>query len=52
MDRSFFVHNRVQGIAAIANKIKSLVPDALIEVAHGQMPEEQLEKSDGKIPTR
>jgi transcription-repair coupling factor (superfamily II helicase) len=40
----FFVHNRVQGIAAIATKIKSLAPEARIEVAHGQMPEEQLEK--------
>jgi transcription-repair coupling factor (superfamily II helicase) len=40
----FFVHNRVQGIAAIAAKIKSLVPEARIDVAHGQMPEEQLEK--------
>ncbi len=40
----FFVHNRVQGIALAAEKIKSLVPDARISVAHGQMPEDQLEK--------
>jgi transcription-repair coupling factor (superfamily II helicase) len=40
----FFVHNRVQGIAFIANKLKSLVPEAQIEVAHGQMPEEKLEQ--------
>jgi transcription-repair coupling factor (superfamily II helicase) len=39
----FFVHNRVQGIEAIADKLKKLVPEAEIEVAHGQMPEEQLE---------
>ena len=40
----FFVHNRVQGIAAIANKLKALVPEAVVEVAHGQMPEEKLEQ--------
>jgi transcription-repair coupling factor (superfamily II helicase) len=40
----FFVHNRVQGIAAIADKLRTLVPEAQIEVAHGQMPEDQLEK--------
>jgi transcription-repair coupling factor (superfamily II helicase) len=40
----FFVHNRVQGISAIANKVKNLVPEARVDIAHGQMPEEQLEK--------
>lgn len=40
----FFVHNRVQGIMAIAARIKSLVPEAQIDIAHGQMPEELLEK--------
>jgi transcription-repair coupling factor (superfamily II helicase) len=40
----FFVHNRVQGIALIAARIKSLVPEAQVDIAHGQMPEEQLEK--------
>jgi transcription-repair coupling factor (superfamily II helicase) len=40
----FFVHNRVQGISYIAEKIKKLVPEASIDIAHGQMPEDQLEK--------
>jgi transcription-repair coupling factor (superfamily II helicase) len=40
----FFVHNRVQGIAAIADKLQKLVPEARIEIAHGQMPEDQLER--------
>lgn len=40
----FFVHNRVQSIGAIANKLQNLVPEARIAVAHGQMPEEQLER--------
>jgi transcription-repair coupling factor (superfamily II helicase) len=34
----FFVHNRVQGISAIAEKIKSLVPEANIDIAHGRCP--------------
>jgi transcription-repair coupling factor (superfamily II helicase) len=40
----FFVHNRVQGIEVIAEKLKKLIPEAQIEIAHGQMPEDQLEK--------
>jgi len=39
----FFVHNRVQGIAFIANKLQSLVPEAKVATAHGQMPEAELE---------
>ncbi|MDK1119162.1 MAG: transcription-repair coupling factor [Anaerolineae bacterium] len=38
----FFVHNRVRTINAIQNHLKSLVPDARIGVAHGQMPEHEL----------
>jgi transcription-repair coupling factor (superfamily II helicase) len=48
----FFVHNRVQGIAAIATRIKTLVPEARIDVAHGQMPEDQLEKVMLKFQNR
>ncbi len=40
----FFVHNRVQSIALAANKLQNLVPEARIAIAHGRMPEEQLEK--------
>jgi len=40
----FFVHNRVQSIRAVANKLQELVPEAKIAIAHGQMPEEELEK--------
>jgi transcription-repair coupling factor (superfamily II helicase) len=42
--QTFFVHNRVQGIAAIAEKLKALVPEAKIDIAHGQMPEDKLEQ--------
>jgi transcription-repair coupling factor (superfamily II helicase) len=40
----FFVHNRVQTIAAMRNHLKKLVPEARITIAHGQMPEEELSK--------
>jgi len=40
----FFVHNRVQSIALAAHKLQGLVPEARIVVAHGRMPEEQLER--------
>jgi transcription-repair coupling factor (superfamily II helicase) len=40
----FFVHNRVQSIAYVASKLQSVVPEANIAIAHGQMPEGQLEK--------
>jgi transcription-repair coupling factor (superfamily II helicase) len=33
----FFVHNRVQTIAGIAERVRHLIPDARIDVAHGQM---------------
>ncbi|HEY8883888.1 MAG TPA: transcription-repair coupling factor, partial [Chloroflexota bacterium] len=40
----FFVHNRVQTIYQMAQRLGDLVPHASIVVGHGQMPEEQLEK--------
>ncbi|EFH86326.1 transcription-repair coupling factor [Ktedonobacter racemifer] len=40
----FFVHNRVQGIQMIAQKLQKLVPEARITVGHGQMNEDMLEK--------
>jgi len=39
----FFVHNRVQSIRRVADTIAGLVPEAEVAVAHGQMPEDQLE---------
>ena len=39
----FFVHNRVQSIISMAHKLKSLLPEASIAIAHGQMPERELE---------
>jgi transcription-repair coupling factor (superfamily II helicase) len=39
----FFVHNRVQGIQVIAQRLQRLIPEATFAVAHGQMAEDQLE---------
>ncbi|XUW99567.1 MAG: transcription-repair coupling factor [Dehalogenimonas sp.] len=39
----FFVHNRVQSIYFIAERLKKLVPEASFIVGHGQMPEGELE---------
>lgn len=41
----FFLYNRVQSIYERANRIRELVPQAKILVAHGQMPETELEKT-------
>lgn len=38
----FFVHNRVQTIRAMEKHLNSLIPEARIVVAHGQMPENEL----------
>jgi transcription-repair coupling factor (superfamily II helicase) len=43
----FFVHNRVQSIGILAEKLKTLVPEARIGVGHGQMHEDDLEKVMG-----
>ena len=40
----FFVHNKVKGIDSIAKRLKTLVPEVKLAVAHGQMGEGQLEK--------
>ena len=38
----FFVHNRVQSIAAVYNHLQNLVPEARIGIGHGQLPENEL----------
>lgn len=40
----FFVHNRVSSIDRQAAQLRELVPEARIEVAHGQMSEARLEQ--------
>ncbi len=38
----FFVHNRVQTIATMVQRLETLVPEARFAMAHGQMPEHEL----------
>ena len=38
----FFVHNRVNTIEAMRAHLSKLVPEARVDIAHGQMPEQQL----------
>ena len=40
----FFVHNKIHSIHSIAELIRRLVPGVSIDIAHGRLPEHQLEK--------
>jgi transcription-repair coupling factor (superfamily II helicase) len=40
----FYLHNRVESIEKAARRLRELVPDARVAVAHGQMGEDALEK--------
>ena len=40
----FIVHNRVESIYSLASLVQRLVPEARVAVAHGQMPEAELER--------
>mgnify|MGYP001225153202 FL=1 len=40
----FFVHNRVEDISEVAERLREMVPEARIGVAHGQMDEGSLEQ--------
>jgi transcription-repair coupling factor (superfamily II helicase) len=40
----FFVHNRVQSIRKVASRLGEIVPEARIQIAHGQMNEHELER--------
>ena len=41
----YFVHNRVQNIQEIADRVKKIVPEARIAVGHGQMSGDELEEA-------
>jgi transcription-repair coupling factor (superfamily II helicase) len=40
----FYVHNRVQTIDLVVTRIRSMLPEARVGVAHGQMKEDNLER--------
>jgi transcription-repair coupling factor (superfamily II helicase) len=42
--QSFFLHNRVETIHTAAERIRLLVPEASVEVAHGQMGPHELDR--------
>lgn len=39
----FFVHNRVETIEKMADRLRALIPEAVLAIAHGQMEERGLE---------
>lgn len=50
----FFVHNRINSIYQVEHKLRRLVPDATLAIAHGQMDEKRLARTmtdfaDGRI---
>lgn len=40
----FYIHNRIESIATRAQEISKLAGDATVAIAHGQMPQAQLDK--------
>lgn len=41
----YFIHNRIESIYGLADEVRQIIPDARIKIAHGQMPEDELEKA-------
>ncbi|GAB4453416.1 MAG: transcription-repair coupling factor [Armatimonadaceae bacterium] len=41
----YFLHNRVESIYHVAGHLEKIVPNARFRVAHGQMPEDELEET-------
>lgn len=40
----FYLHNRVESLMEVQHRIESIVPEVLVDVAHGQMTSTQLEE--------
>ncbi len=45
----FWVYNRVQGLERVSEYVRNLIPTARIGMAHGQMPEKNLEETMHKF---
>lgn len=41
----YFVHNRVYNIQTIADSLRAIVPEATVDIVHGQMDEHSLERA-------
>ncbi len=48
----FFVHNRIGSIHAVYDMLRRIMPEARIAVAHGQMPERELESAMRRFQER
>jgi transcription-repair coupling factor (superfamily II helicase) len=48
----FFVHNRVESLGAVAERVRRLVPEARAVTAHGQMQPHHLETAMQQFPDR
>lgn len=48
----FFVHNRIGSIYAVYDMLRRIVPEARIGIAHGQMPEKELESTMRRFQER
>jgi transcription-repair coupling factor (superfamily II helicase) len=40
----FFVHNRIHSIDRVVRRLRSILPETRIEVAHGRLPENELKR--------
>ncbi len=40
----YFIHNRVEDIDSVGERVRKLVPEADVRIGHGQMPERELEQ--------
>jgi len=45
----FIVHNRVHSIGKVTDEVRQIVPEAKVEIAHGQMPEKALAETMKKF---
>ncbi|MDA8064592.1 MAG: transcription-repair coupling factor [Thermaerobacter sp.] len=43
--QAYYVHNRVQTIERVHRRLRELLPEARVALAHGQMPEDELERT-------
>ena len=50
--QTFYIHNRVATIRAVLQVLQSLVPEARIAIAHGQMHENELERTMNAFAAR
>jgi transcription-repair coupling factor (superfamily II helicase) len=42
--QAYFLHNKIENIGEIARRVESLLPEARVRIAHGRMPEQELER--------